>query len=123
MLLRRWDPLYELRRWNLLHRDMDRLEGVSYTTLEDNPEVESWPIPLNVVHEDDEIVVHASMPEVDPENIEVLLDENVLTIKGNTKTEQERKEGGYLIRERRSGSFHRVLRLPDTVDIEKAESH
>ena len=123
MLLRRWDPLYELRRWNLLHRDMDRLEGVAYTTLEDNPEVESWPIPLDVVHEDDEIVVHALMPEVDPENIEVLLDENVLTIKGNTKTEQERKEGGYLIRERRSGSFHRVLRLPDTVDIEKAESH
>ena len=123
MLLRRWDPLYELRRWNLLHRDMDRLGGVSYTTLEDNPEVESWPIPLDVVHEDDEIVVHALMPEVDPENIEVLLDENVLTIKGNTKTEQERKEGGYLIRERRSGSFHRVLRLPDTVDIEKAESH
>jgi HSP20 family molecular chaperone IbpA len=48
---------------------MDRLEA----TLEDNPEVESWPIPLDVVHEDDEIVVHASMPGVDPENIEVLL--------------------------------------------------
>ena len=59
MLLRRWDSFYELRRWNLLHRDMDRLGGVSYTTLEDDPEVESWLIPLDAVHEDDDIVVHA----------------------------------------------------------------
>lgn len=59
MLLRCWDSFYELRQWNLLHRDMDRLGGVSYTTLEDNPEVESWPIPLDVVHEDDDIVAHA----------------------------------------------------------------
>jgi HSP20 family protein len=69
MVLRRWDPFYELRQWNLLHRDMDRLGGVSYTTLEDNPEVESWPIPLDVVHEYDHIVVQASMPGVDPEDI------------------------------------------------------
>jgi hypothetical protein len=40
------------------------------------------------------------MPGVDPEDIEVLLYENVLTIKGNTKKEREHKEGGYLMRER-----------------------
>lgn len=57
-----------------------------------------------------------------PKILKCFLYENVLTIKGNTKSEREHKEGGYLIRERRSGSFHRVLHLPDTVDTEKAES-
>jgi|ERR687896_315923 HSP20 family protein len=63
------------------------------------------------------------MPGVDPEDFEVFLYENVLTIKGNTKTEREHKEGGYLLRERRSGSFYRALRLPDTVDTDQAQPH
>ncbi len=47
----------------------------------------------------------------------------MLTIKGRTEEAHERHEGGYLLRERHSGSFYRTLRLPGTVDADKASPH
>ena len=44
-----------------------------------------------------------------------------MTIKADTKTEEEREDGGYVVRERRAGSFHRWLRLPEKVDADKVE--
>lgn len=44
----------------------------------------------------------------------------MLTIRGQSEYESEHKEGNYLMRERRTGSFHRALRLPDTVDTDQA---
>ncbi|MDP6452083.1 MAG: Hsp20/alpha crystallin family protein, partial [SAR202 cluster bacterium] len=46
----------------------------------------------------------------------------VLTIAAETASESEDSSNGYLLRERRVGKFHRAIRLPDTVDAEKAES-
>ena len=116
MLLRRWEPFRELRRmreemepWPHLYFGNGGEEGV-----------EGWAVPLDVVEEGDNIVVHATMPGVTPENIEVTVEENELTIKGKTEMEEEHKEGEYLMRERRTGAFHRTLRLPGTVDTEKA---
>jgi HSP20 family protein len=85
--------------------------------------LESWAIPMDVVHEGDNVVVRASLPGVSPEDIDVTIEEGVLTIKAHTKEEHESHEGGYLMRERRSGSFYRALRLPESVDSEKAEPH
>jgi HSP20 family protein len=85
--------------------------------------MESWSVPLDVVQEGDNIIVQASLPGVNPEDVQVTIEENVLTIKGQTKMEYERKDGSYLMRERRTGSFHRSLRLPDTVDTAKAEPY
>ena len=81
----------------------------------------AWAAPLDVVAEGDDFVVRASMPGVAPENIQVSIEDNVLTIHGETASHFEHAEGNYLMRERRSGSFHRSLRLPDTVDHDKAE--
>ena len=85
------------------------------------PTPESWPIPLDVVQGEDAIIVHASLPGVNPEAISVAIDNDVLTIRGQTAGEQERREGNFLMRERRAGRFHRALRLPDTLDTEKAQ--
>ncbi|MFQ6030828.1 MAG: Hsp20/alpha crystallin family protein [Dehalococcoidia bacterium] len=120
MVLTRWDPFRDLRRW---HGYMDRLARDVYQTPNGEAELEKWAIPLDVVREGDNFIVRASMPGVALEDIRVSIDENVLTIKGETKSEQEHQEGEYLMRERRSGSFHRALRLPDTVDTDQAESH
>ena len=84
-------------------------------------EREGWGIPLDVVEKDDRIVVHASLPGVDPEQVHVTVEDDILTIRAETEVDEERRNGGYLMRERRSGSFHRALRLPDTVDADKAE--
>jgi HSP20 family protein len=85
--------------------------------------VENWAIPLDVVQEGDNIIVKASVPGVNPEDIDVSIENDVLTIKGQSKGGREHQEGNYLMRERRAGSFYRALRLPDTVDSDKAPPH
>ncbi len=119
MVLRRWDPFQDFLR---MHHNRDRLWRGVYPAPVGSPERESWAIPLDVVQEGDNILVQASIPGVNPEDIEVTVEENVLTILGKTQSEQERREGDYLIRERRTGSFRRSLRLPDTADTEKADT-
>ena len=119
MVLARWNPYNELRR---MRGEMDRLWGGRYPAAEEEDGLERWAIPLDVVEEGNNIVVHATVPGVKPEDLDVTLEENVLTIKGKTETEEERKEGEYLMKERRTGAFHRMLRLPDTVNTEKAKT-
>ena len=117
MVLRRWEPFRELRT---MEDTINRLwRGYGGETA--HPVVEGWSVPLDVVREGDNILVHASLPGVDPDNIDVSIEDNVLTIKAATHSEAEREEGEFLMRERRSGSFHRALRLPDTVDTEKIQ--
>jgi len=84
-------------------------------------DVESWGIPLDVIREGDNVVVHASIPGVKAEDLSVTIEDNVLTITGKAETE-ERTDGIYLIRERRTGSFHRSLRLSESIDSDKAET-
>lgn len=82
--------------------------------------MERWSIPLDVMEEGDNIVIHASLPGVKREDIQVAIYDDILTIRGHTNGERERKEGKYLLRERSMGTFHRSLQLPDTVDADKA---
>jgi HSP20 family protein len=84
---------------------------------------EDWNILIDVIKKKDDIVVKASMPGVKPEGIDVAVEDNVLALKAERKMETEEEEATYLIQERRIGSFYRVLRLPDTVDANKIESH
>ena len=117
MIMRRWDPFIELRR---MQENMDHLwRGFSHPTGGD-AEMEGWAIPLDVIQEGDNIVVHASMPGVNPSDLNVTIENDVLTIRGRTSGETERKEGNFLMRERHSGAFHRSLRLPDTLDLDNA---
>src|ERR671915_2280776 len=117
MVLRRWEPFRELRQ---MQENMDRLWCNFSSGGGEEGDVENWAVPLDVAQEGDNIIVKASVPGVKPEDIDVSIENDVLTIKGQTKEEQEQREGNYLMRERRSGSFYRALRLPDTVDTDQA---
>lgn len=120
MVLDRWDPFRELRR---MEETMDRLwRGLGPTAGGPNSDVENWGIPLDVIRDGDNLVVKASLPGVKPSDINVTIEDSVLTVSGKTSTEEEQKEGNYLMRERRTGSFQRSIRLPDTIDSSKAES-
>jgi HSP20 family protein len=99
-----------------LHRSFGHGEGEAGN-------VENWAIPLDVVQQGDNIIVKASVPGVNPEDLDVSIENDVLIIKGQTKEERGHQEGNYLMRERRSGSFYRALRLPDTVDSDQAQPH
>ena len=116
MVLRRWDPFSDMRR---MQEAMDRMWRGAYPTAEE-PDMERWSMPLDVCEEGDNILVEASLPGVKPEDIDITIEDNILTIKGATKTESERNGGEYLVRERRFGAFHRSLRLPNTVDTDRA---
>jgi HSP20 family protein len=114
MAIQRWYP-YTYGRWPGAAERLWR--GVQATEPE-GAQPQRWAIPVDVVEEEASVVVRASVPGIDPADIEVTIDGDVLTIKGETKSEGEAREGGYARRERRSGSFARTLRLSDALDRE-----
>ena len=120
MVLQRWDPLFDFRRAMNRHVRATRPARMDLDR-SDNGKKE-WSIPLDVVEQDDELLVRASIPGVKVDDIDVSIENRVLTIKAETKTEAEHNEGGYLVRERRTGSFLRSLRLPESVDADQAKT-
>ena len=119
MVLQRWDPAAELRRMDEV---MNRLWRNYSGPNNSDGAVEGWAVPIDVRQEGDNITVDASMPGVDPSKISATVEDGVLTIRGQTATETEKKDERYYLRERRAGAFHRSVRLPETVDTERAES-
>ena len=114
MVLQRLDPFRDLRR---IENTMDRFwRGFGAS------EAGGWAVPLDVVQDGDSIVIHGTLPGVKAEDISVTIDDGVLEIKAESKTDHEQRNGNYLMRERRAGKFHRVIRLPDSVDADKAET-
>ena len=123
MVLQKWYPYLELRRFhNRLYRPWLGSNPAVNTAINGSGGRE-WSIPLDIVQEEDKYIVRASLPGIDPENIEVSVDHGVLTIKGRTEAEadDQREDGSYMVRERRSGSFSRSLRLPESVDADQAK--
>ena len=118
MLLERWDPFRDYRRAGWFFDR--RWRGVAPTV--HDGDFDSWAIPLDIVRDGDEVLVHASVPGVKPEDISVAIEDDVLTITGKSESESKDEEGTYLRQERRTGSFRRSLRLPDSVDAEHARS-
>ena len=118
MVLTRWDPLFEIRR---AHRLANRRRTGFPTAFANGNEQRDWSIPLDIVRDGENVTVKASLPGFAADDIDVTVESGLLTISADTKVEEERKEGGYVIRELRSGSFHRSLRLSEHVDADKAE--
>ena len=120
-MIQRWDPFSDLRQMQDTMDRMWRRVGTAARSSEDGPDMEAWAVPLDVTRKGDCTVIRASMPGVSPEDIQVSIEDNVLTIKGQTVREFQEDEESFLMRERRTGSFHRALRLPDSVDPDKVE--
>jgi HSP20 family protein len=78
---------------------------------------------LEVSESDTAIEIDAELPGLDPESIDVTIDGNYLTIKGEKKEEKEEKKKNYHITERSYGSFSRTLNIPsESLDLDKVES-
>ncbi|HIK90171.1 MAG TPA: Hsp20/alpha crystallin family protein [Dehalococcoidia bacterium] len=121
MAIEKWQSFGNIRDFDDL---FNRFIGTRPTR---NTEPEARSIPLDVVQDGDSLVVTASVPGTTKDGIEVSVYDNVLTIKAEsvstTKSDDSTdKSNGYLLRERRTGSYYRALRLPETVDYENAES-
>ena len=77
---------------------------------------------LDVYEERDNFVVEAQLPGMKPDEIDVNVEQGVLTISGRTEAEEERKERNYLLREKRTGRFTRSLQLPAVYNAEPSEA-
>jgi HSP20 family protein len=77
---------------------------------------------LDVLENGNEFVVKAAIPGVDPKDVEISIDDDVLTIRGSFEKAEEQQEETYIRRELRYGNFQRALRLPPLVDVEKAQA-
>ncbi len=115
----RWEPWSDLMS---LREAMDRLFEERFV----RPRV-GWVAPLgartlavDVYETDDEVIVKTAAPGVKPEDIEVSITGDVLTIKGETKVEEKVEKANYIRQERRYGAFSRSLSLPSTMVADKA---
>ncbi|MFQ5934254.1 MAG: Hsp20/alpha crystallin family protein [Dehalococcoidia bacterium] len=79
-------------------------------------------VPLDVYQTKDDAVVKASLPGLKPEDVEISIEDNVLTIKGRVQASEEVENESYVLRERRHGSFHRSVTLPDNLNTDKTEA-
>ena len=120
MAIERWDPFHEaisLRdAVNSLFQDsfvrpggMPAHSGLSA-------------LPLDVSETENEFVVKASLPGIKPDDVQITVHGDTLTIRGESKMEEEKKGEHWHIRERRSGVFQRSLSLSAPVDSDKAQA-
>ena len=79
--------------------------------------------PVDVYEDVHKLVLKLVIPGVNESDLDVRLENNVLTVKGERKFEKEEKEENFHRIERRYGSFERTFRLPNFVDGEKAEAN
>lgn len=77
---------------------------------------------LDLQETDEKITLSAELPGMSEKDIEVSMDKDYLTIKGEKKEEKESKNGGRYFSERRFGSFERVIHLPTSADKEKVSA-
>ena len=110
MALVRWDPFREL---TALQTEVNRL--FSRVGGGDVAERQSWTPSIDVIETDDAIKLKAELAGMDPKDISIEVQDNVLTVSGERRFEEEVKEDKYYRIERRYGSFSRSLALPQTV--------
>lgn len=119
-MLTRWDPLNEILN---LRRTVDRLfDHTVGSQGEEWTQPGTWGLAMDVKENKDDFLVIASVPGIDPDDIEITYSDDTLCIKGETKTDREENEGDYHLRERRYGSFARSIRLPNKVKADAIEA-
>ncbi len=82
----------------------------------------AWSPALDVEEDEESFTLHVELPGVDPDDVEVSLEENVLTISGERGFYDEKESEGFRRIERRFGRFHRSVRMPDRVDGANVEA-
>lgn len=114
MAITRWDPFREVvtmqNRLNSLFRDLND---------SDNPLTTAAFVPAVDIYEDEKkVMLKLEVPGIEEKDLDVSVENNTLTVKGERKFEKEEKEENFHRIERRYGSFYRAFTLPSTVDTE-----
>jgi HSP20 family protein len=122
MALIRWEPAREL---NSLQSEMNRLFNTFFDTPTGsaaNGGVRRWVPAMDLVETEDHFVLRADLPGLGEDDVDVTLEDNVLTVSGDREAEHESRKEGYYRVERATGSFQRSLTLPEGVDPDGIEA-
>ena len=120
--------IVKYRPWSALSSIQDELNkafGENLSLLNEevsNNRLSSWTPHVDIKEEEKNFVVLADIPGVDPKDIKVNMDENILTIQGNRHSETKDNSESYSKIERFSGSFCRQFTLPSNIDKEKIKA-
>ena len=112
MVMQKIDPFRELRK-------LDELLTRAWQGDGDDHLERRWAIPIDLTQDGDNLVLRATIPGVAPDEIDVTVEDGVLTINAETSSDNE---SSFIIRERRAGKLYRALRLPNTLDVSNAET-
>ncbi|MYE54048.1 MAG: Hsp20/alpha crystallin family protein [Chloroflexi bacterium] len=112
MVMQRIDPFREFRK-------LDEMLSRAWQGDGDGHAERRWAIPIDLTQDGDDVVLRATIPGVAPEDINVTVEDGVLTINAETANNGD---SSFIIRERRAGKLYRALRLPNTLDVCKAVS-
>ena len=112
--LMRWSPAQELSSW---HRDIDELFN-RFFDRSDNPS-DRWVPRMEAYRKDNQYVVRVDLPGIDPKDVNVHAEGNVLTISGERKSQEESPA----YRETFYGTFERQVPLPQGIEADKISAH
>jgi HSP20 family protein len=120
MAINRWDPFRDVvalqNRVNSIFRDFNEGGDNALTTASFVPAVDIYEDPQKVV-------LKLEVPGIEEKDLDVRVENNTLTVKGERKFEKEEKEENFHRIERRYGSFYRAFTLPSTVDTESVQAN
>ena len=121
MALVRYEP------WNVFDKFQDELNrmGLGRSIEEsDNSNIVTshWRPAVDIKEEENRFLIIADLPGVDPKDIEITMEDGVLTIRGERLEESREEKEGYKRVERVSGTFYRRFSLPDSADADKIEA-
>jgi HSP20 family protein len=114
-MITRWDPFREL---SALQQQVNRLFNESVTGRGEEALGSSFVPPVDVYEDEQGIRLKMEVPGIDEKDIDIRLENNTLSVRGERKFEKEEKEENFQRVERRYGSFLRTFTLPNTVDTE-----
>ena len=114
-MITRWEPF---RNVSSLQEQVNRLFDSSFTGTGDNSTLTTWAPAVDIYETENELVLKADLPDVNEKDLDIRVENNMLTIRGERKFEQKVNEDNYLRIERTYGSFSRSFSLPNTVNTE-----
>lgn len=115
----RWDPFHNL---SVLQEQVNRLFDSKSLQNGASSTLSAWAPAVDVYETANELVIKADLPGTTAKDLDVRVENNMLTIGGERKSGQEVKGEDYLRMERSYGSFHRTFSLPNTVDSQAVQT-
>lgn len=119
MSITRWDPFHHLN----FQDQVNRLFDTSFRVRPEESALTAWSPAVDIYETENELILKADVPDINEKDLDVRVENNMLSIRGERKFEQKVKEENYLRVERSYGAFSRSFSLPNTVNTEaiKAE--